>query len=685
MVACFHGLDIDLASLRRVNAPSQRGLTLRNMMAIADSLGLSPRPVKLPLEALDRLHVPAILHWDMDHFVVLERCERGRALIHNPEGWTRWMPLTEVSDHFTGVALELRPSASFQKGERRERLRLSQLWDSLRGMVPVGAQVFALSLLLAIAALAAPYYLQLALDQAYPALDRDLLAVLALGFGAVVILSMLTELLRAHLLLAAGSSIGLGLASNLARRLFRLPVDWFGRRHVGDVLTRFQSVTPVQSFLTQGAIAGLLDGLIAIATLALMLWYSPLLAGVAVVATTLYALVRLLSFPAERAAQEAAIVAGGKEQSALIESLRGMTTIRMFGRELHRHMQWQNKLVDAVNADIRLARIGIWQSSANTVIFGVSNILLIWLAIRMSMDGGFSVGMVIAFLAYKEQFVGKTAAFINQAIAFRMLNLHLERMGEIALTPEDIAFEGEDRQRPLEGRIELRNVRYRYAPSEPWVLDDVSLSIAAGEHVAITGPSGAGKSTLAALLLGLVQPTEGEVLIDGEPIRQFGLRAYRRQIGAVLQDDTLFAGSLIDNIAFADDQADPERALVAASAAAIHADILAMPMQYNTLVGDMGSALSGGQRQRILLARALYRLPRVLIVDEATSHLDVSTEAAINASIASLGITRIVIAHRQDTIDNADRVIRLDRGRIVIAPDAPRPDLDAELAEGFAE
>jgi ATP-binding cassette subfamily B protein RaxB len=281
----------------------------------------------------------------------------------------------------------------------------------------------------------------------------------------------------------------------------------------------------------------------------------------------------------------------------------------MFGRELHRHMLWQNRLVDSVNADIRVARIGIWQSAANTVIFGVSNILLIWLAIRLSMAGGFSVGMVIAFLAYKEQFVGKTAAFINQAIAFRMLNLHLERMGEIALTPEDIAFDGEDRHRRLEGRLELRNVRYRYAPSDPWVLEDVSLSIAAGEHVAITGPSGAGKSTLAAILLGLVQPTEGEVLIDGEPIRQFGLRAYRRQIGAVLQDDALFAGSLIDNIAFADDQADPERALVAASAAAIHAEILAMPMQYNTLVGDMGSALSGGQRQRILLARALYRLP----------------------------------------------------------------------------
>jgi ATP-binding cassette subfamily B protein RaxB len=609
MVAGFHGLDIDLINLRRAHAPSQRGQTLRNLMAIADSLGLSPRPVKLPLEALDRLHVPAILHWDMDHFVVLERCERGRALIHNPEGWTRWMPLAEVSNHFTGVALELRPSASFQKGERRERLHLSQLWDSLRGLLPVGAQIFALSLLLAIAALAAPYYLQLALDQAYPALDIDLLTVLALGFGAVVILSMLTELLRAHLLLAAGSSIGLGLASNLARRLFRLPVDWFGRRHVGDVLTRFQSVTPVQSFLTQGAIAGLLDGLIAVATLGLMLWYSPALAMVTVVATLLYALVRLMSFTAERAAQEAAIVAGGKEQSALIESLRGMTTIRMFGRELHRHMLWQNRLVDSVNADIRVARIGIWQSAANTVIFGVSNILLIWLAIRLSMAGGFSVGMVIAFLAYKEQFVGKTAAFINQAIAFRMLNLHLERMGEIALTPEDIAFDGEDRHRRLEGRLELRNVRYRYAPSDPWVLEDVSLSIAAGEHVAITGPSGAGKSTLAAILLGLVQPTEGEVLIDGEPIRQFGLRAYRRQIGAVLQDDALFAGSLIDNIAFADDQADPERALVAASAAAIHAEILAMPMQYNTLVGDMGSALSGGQRQRILLARALYRLP----------------------------------------------------------------------------
>jgi len=666
MVANFHGLDIDLGTMRRRFAPSLRGAALKTLIGLADRIGLTPRAVKLPLESLPGLHVPAVLHWDMNHYVVLERVKGDKALIHNPDGRSTWLPMAEVSDHFTGVALELRPSNDFQTGSQRERLKLSQLWQRMTGIKRALLQVLVLTLVLQALVLASPYYMQLAIDQALPALDHDLLTVLALGFGLLTVINAGATVLRSFVLLVAGTSISYGLAANIARRLFRLPIDWFEKRHTGDILSRFQSIGPIQSMLTTGAVAALVDGIMAILTLTLMLWYSPQLALVALTAFALYAGVRLVSFSCEREAQEASIITHGKEQTTFIETLRGMTTLRLFGRETLRHALWQTKLTDAVNADVRFARIHIWQSAANTLIFGLENIVTVWLAIGYVIDGaGFSVGMVFAYLSYKTQFMQKAAALIDQGIAFKMLGLHLERLSDIALSGEDKSFgDNADFATDLKGRIELRDVFYRYSPSDPLVLDGANLTIEPGEHVAITGPSGGGKSTLVKLLLGLVEPEAGDVLVDGLPLARFGYKSFHNQIAAVLQEDSLFAGSLADNIALFDDGVDMERVVAAAVAASIHEDIARMPMQYETLVGDMGSTLSGGQKQRVLLARALYRQPKVLVMDEGTAHLDVQHEQAVNAAIAAMGITRIIIAHRQETIAQASRVLVMVGGKL---------------------
>ncbi|KTE15586.1 peptidase domain-containing ABC transporter [Sphingopyxis sp. H115] len=666
MVAGYHGLDIDLGTMRRRFAPSLRGAALRSLIGLADRIGLTPRAVKLPLEQLGNLHVPCILHWDMNHYVVLERVKGDRALVHNPDGRSTWMPMAEVSNHFTGVALELRPSDNFETGKQRERLKLSQLWRRMTGMKRALAQVLVLSLVLQAFVLASPYYMQIAIDNALPALDKDLLTVLALGFGLFTLINAAATLLRSFVLLVAGTTLGFGLASNIARRLFRLPIDWFEKRHAGDILSRFQSILPIQNMLTQGAVAALVDGAMAILTLALMVWYSPLLTFVALVAFALYGIVRFVSFSFEREAQEAAIIAGGKEQTMLIETLRGMTTLRLFGRETLRHALWQTRLTDAVNADVRVARIAIWQQTANVLIFGIENIVTIWLAIGFAIDGaGFSVGMVFAYLAYKTQFIQKAAALIDQGIAFKMLGLHLERLSDIALSEEDKSFGASAGiETGLKGRIELHEVFYRYAPSDPLVLEGVNLTVEPGEHVAITGPSGGGKSTLVKLLLGLVEPDSGEVLVDGLPLARFGYKSFHEQVAAVLQEDSLFAGTLADNIALFDESVDRERVVASAVAASIHDDIAHMPMQYETLVGEMGSTLSGGQKQRILLARALYRQPKILIMDEGTAHLDAAHEQAVNAAIGAMGITRIIIAHRRETIEIAERILVMIAGKL---------------------
>ncbi|WP_105432394.1 peptidase domain-containing ABC transporter [Neorhizobium sp. T6_25] len=661
MIAGFHGLDVDLATMRRRFTPSIRGAPLSGLMKVSDQIGLTARAVKLPLEQLAGLALPAILHWDFNHYVVVERVANGKALIHDPAGRSEWVSLPALSDHFTGVALELRPNQTFERKRERTVLRWSQLWSQIHGLGSSFAQIVVLSVALQVYVLALPYYLQIGIDSALPALDNDLLVVLALGFGLFTIFNACASFLRSFVILAAGSALGFGIASNVARKLFRLPLEWFQKREVGDILSRFQSVSPIQRLLTEGIAATLVDGALAVTTLAIMFFYSGKLAFVALTAFFLYFFVRFVTFSLERRAQEGSIIAQGKEQTALIETIRGIQTFRLYNRETIRHSMWQSLLTDAVNANIRFSRIGIWQGASNALIFGLENIVTIWLAISLVMNGGFSVGMVFAYLAYKAQFLEKTGNLVDQGMAFLMLRLHLERLSDIALEDDDRSFgSSANFNTGLKGQIEIQNVSYRYSPTDPLVLNNVDLIVRPGEHVAITGPSGAGKSTLLKILVGLLEPHTGEVLVDGIPLRQFGHKSFHDQIAAVLQDDNLFTGSIADNIAMFDEHPDPAAVVEAAKSAAIHEEVLQMPMRYETLVGDMGSSLSGGQKQRVLLARALYRRPRMLFLDEGTSHMDVVNEERVNKSIRALGITRVIVAHRVETIAAADKVLHLD-------------------------
>ncbi len=573
MVAGYHGNHIDLVSLRRKFAPSMRGATLKSLMQVADQLGLAPRPVKLQLENLENLQLPTILHWDLSHFVVLEKVKEGKALVHNPASSSKWMGFDELSKHFTGVALELRPASNFEIGDERERLRFSQLWKQMVGLKRAIFQILILSMVLQAFVLASPYYMQIAIDRVVPSDDLDLLAVLAMGFGLFMLINVITSLLRGFVLLWAGSTLGYGLAVNIARKLFRLPISWFESRHVGDILSRFQSLGPIQQLLLTGAVAAVIDGLMAVLTLTAMFFISPILAAIAVAAFLLYLLVRIITFSLERNATEETIVTGASEQSVLIETLRGMTALRLFNKETHRLAFWQTKLTGSVNAGVGLARIGLWQSTANSLIFGIENILTIYFAIRFVIDTDFTVGFVFAYMSYKGQFISKAISLVDQFIRFRMAGLHLERLSDIALSDEDVSFERNALVKSeLKGKIELKSIIYRYSPHDPVVLNGVNLEIELGAHIAITGPSGGGKSTLVKILLGLIDPNGGEMLVDGIPLSQFGYKAYHEQIAAVLQDDMLFAGSIADNIALFDDEQDMEKVVQAAHMAAIHPD-----------------------------------------------------------------------------------------------------------------
>ena len=674
MIISYHGHRIDLASLRARHAVSPRGSTLADLMKVAGQLKFSSRPLRLGLEDLPELKLPCMLHWDFNHFVVLTQVQGNRVILHDPAVGEREMPLAEFSKHFTGVALELTPTSEFKPRNDIRKVKLSTLIGRLQGLGGTVTQILILALVLQLFAILAPFYMQWVVDQALVAQDYDLVTVLGIGFLLLAVVQTGVTVLRAWVLMVLGTTLNLQMITNLFCHLIRLPMSWFDKRHVGDIVSRFDSLNAIQRTLTTGFLEALIDGVMVIVTLGMMLFYSIKLALIAIVAATIYALLRFALYRPFRLATEDQIVRGAKQQSHFLETIRGMQSIKLFAHESPRTATWQNLTVDQFNAGIRTQRMGILYQGLNGLLFGVENIITIWLGAILVLDtangSGFSIGMLFAFIAYKTQFVQRVAALIEKGLELRMLELHTERVGDIALTPvEQFDESGSVSAVPLDGRIEVKQVAFRHAETDPLVLQDVSFSIQAGESVAIIGPSGCGKTTLVKLMLGLLQPTAGSIEVDGVPLARLGITRYRQAVASVMQDDQLFAGSIAENICFFDSQVDYKRIEASARLAAIHEDIVAMSMQYNTLVGDMGAVLSGGQKQRLLLARALYRQPSILFLDEATSHLDIARERSVNEAISTLKLTRIIVAHRPETIASADRVIVLNGGKIV--KDAP--------------
>lgn len=659
MVANFHGHDVDLAGLRRRFSTSLKGATLVQVMTMAARIGFACRPLKLDLQELGQLKTPCVLHWDLNHFVVLKSVGRRGIVIHDPARGIRKLSLREASDHFTGVALELSPSADFAPVRERQAVSMRALTGRMRGLVPALLQILLLALALEVFALAAPFYMQWVLDQVLVSADHDLLSLLGGGFIGIAIFSAVVTAARSWAVTWLGATLNVQWASNLFSHLMRLPLDWFEKRHVGDVVSRFGSIQTIQRTLTTQFIGSLLDGLMSLVTLVVMAFYSTWLTVLVVSLFLAYGLLRWVFFNPLRHANEEQIVYAARQQSELLESIRGAMPIKLANKQEERLSRYANATVSTANRDIGIQRLGIAFTLGNQLMFGIGRVVMIWIAASLALKNEFSAGMLIAFIAYADQFTSRAAGLIDKWVDFSMLKLHAERVADIALTAPEPVSEAAWSGGPPEASIELHNVGFRYAESEPWILRNCNLRIEAGESVAIVGPSGCGKSTLAKIVLGLLDPTEGEVRFGGIDIRKIGLSSYRCWIGAVMQDDQLFAGSVADNISFFDADAAPIRVEAAARLAAIHDDIVAMPMGYQSLVGDMGSSLSGGQKQRVILARALYRRPRFLVLDEATSHLDMERERLVNEAVQRLSVTRIVIAHRPETVATAGKVMRL--------------------------
>lgn len=659
MVASMHGYQTDLNSLRQRFSLSLEGCTLLDLMHIAEQLQLSSRPLKIELEELSDLATPCILHWDLNHFVVLKSVNAQHCIIHDPALGVRRISLTEVSKSFTGIALELTPTATFTAEQAKQSLTFSSFFSKITGLKQSLGLLLSLSVFLQLFILASPYYIQLVVDAVIISNDGQLLLVLALGFALLLLFDVATNALRSLVLLNFSSQLSVQLASNLFHHLVRLPLTYFEKRHMGDLVSRFGSLRQLRELLTTGIIEAIIDGFMALGVLCMIFFYSPLLSLVVLVAVLAYCALRLALYQSLRLASEQQILALAGEQSNFMETIRAIQTVKLFGFESQREAIWQNHYVKATNRTITLGKYEISYQIMNKLLFGTENIVVIYLAAELVMVGSFTTGMLFAFIAYKAQFMERMSKLIEKLIEYRMLSLHFERIADIALTAKEQTYPPQPMLHKVAGNICLQQVSFSYSSVAEPVLYNLALQINAGESVAIIGPSGCGKSTLMKLLLGLLTPTEGEILIDDIPLVKLGLAQYRQQVAAVMQEDRLLGGTIEDNITFFSEKIDVEKLTRCAQMAAIHQDICQMPMGYKSLIGDMGSALSSGQKQRLILARALYREPKILFMDEATSHLDIVTESVVNQAMKKLNITRVVIAHRPETIKAADRVIDL--------------------------
>ncbi|MDA5543822.1 peptidase domain-containing ABC transporter [Yersinia rochesterensis] len=680
MIAGWYGFQVDLSSLRLQFSISPLGMTLSQLIDKAEQLNLKGRAVRLEIEDIGQLALPCILHWDMNHFVVLKRVKGKKLELHDPAKGHLIMTLQDVSRHFTGVALELSPTHTFEIKDIRRKISLTTLLGKTNGLKAALARILCFALALEVLALTGPLINQLVIDEVLVAHDASLLTLIVIAMLLMLVTQMLLSLAKQWATMTMAVNFNMQWTANVFSHLLRLPMAWFETRNLGDISAKFDSVDTIQDTLTTSLLDALLDIILVVGTLSMMLLYSTKLTLIALGATLIYGLLRVSWFSTLRRAAEDSWSASTQESSHFLESLHGILSLRVNGRLAHRESAWRNLNVIRRNADLRESKLMMVYDILQTVIESLTGVAVLWFGATAVLSGQFSVGMLVAYMSFQSRFSVSMTGLIDKAFSYRMLDIYNERLADIVLTAREgvtAPTEAENQSTipavsplaplsPEEPVLLFDDVTFQYGEFEHEILSHVSLNIMPGEIVALTGASGSGKTTVAKLILGLYQPTAGEIRTLGIAHYQAEYRQIRPRIGVVLQEDQLFRGTIADNISFFAPHCDWERIYACAGSAQIRKDIEILPMGYQTLIGEMGGTLSGGQKQRLLLARALYKTPELLILDEATSHLDVENERLVSQNLRQLNLPILLLAHRTETIASADRVLELALGRLTI-------------------
>ncbi|WP_083216290.1 peptidase domain-containing ABC transporter [Alishewanella sp. HH-ZS] len=669
MIAVYYGHEVDLNFMRAKYHVSINGMSLERLIALADKMLLSARPLKVDLINIDKVKLPAILHWDLNHFVVLRKIENKKMIIHDPACGERSLSIDEFSESFTGIAIEIIPTENFNVIGDAKRRTISSFIGKVIGLKSAFFHTLVLSFALQLLILATPFYFQIVVDEVIVKNDLSLLVVLVVSFFLLHFFKFFTTILRSWIIIYYGNQLSYQLVTKLFRHLLYLPYSYFERRHVGDIISRLGSTEPIQRVITQDLVSVIIDGVIVSATIFILFAYSFKLGIVVVLSVALMSIISFLFYSGIKNSQHKLILDEAKKESFAIETIRSVLSLKLFSANANRISAWQNYLVNCINSRISLEKKQIFVASLHELISNIQLIIVIYFAANLilSDEDHFTVGMLFAFMIYRQHFTTSIMSLISKFIDFKLLSLHVDRISDLT---DSLSNENPDKsvndwigeEQPAE--IEFIDVHFRYSDNDPWVLVGATFKINRGDFVVFIGESGGGKSTLLKLVLGIYQPVKGKILIDGVPLTDLNRLEWRKRFSVVMQDDQLLSGTLADNISFFDQEMKMNNVIEAARSAYVHNTIMSMNMKYLSFIGDMGSSLSAGQKQRILLARALYRSSKTLILDEGTANLDENTEKLIVESVSKLSATRIIVAHRPEFISKANRKFKIHSGRV---------------------
>ncbi|WP_394820688.1 peptidase domain-containing ABC transporter [Pendulispora albinea] len=675
MCLAFHGQEVRLDELRLATGCNRDGVSALALVQTARDYGLAARGVRIELEDLFALEPGTILHWGFAHFVVFEHVIGETVHIVDPGIGRRALSLEEVSESFTGVALVFEVQEGFQKGKLERPLR-HYLKKTMRGTGD-WVRVVAMSMVLQLCGLLLPFINGRVIDRVIPHSDKHLLTVMILGLATVALFEFFAMIARSNLLLNLRTRLDAQMTLGFLDHLLSLPYPFFQRRHAGDLMMRLNSNAQIREILSSGVLSGAIDGLLVLVYLALLLSLSPKLAIVAIILVTLEATVCLIVQKKQAGLLTSAQQKQAESESQLVELLNGIETLKTTGTEGRAAQRWSNVFVEVMNLSLQRGRMSAWSDAILKIVTTLSPFILLIVGVFETMAGKMTLGTMFGALAFADAFIHPVSSLIGTFSQFQLVGVYIDRIEDVMTTPKEQVRNDLRTAPPLRGSIHVDNISFQYGPKSKMVVKNVSLQIAPGQSVALVGRSGSGKSTLAALLAGLYVPTEGKITYDGINLADLHLPSLRRQIGIVIQRPYVFGTTVRANITNGDASISSRALEKAGKAAAIHDEIMEMPMGYETPLTAGGATLSGGQRQRLALAAALLKKPPILLLDEATSALDNLTERAVHDNLDRLGCTRIIIAHRLSTIRRADVILVMNDGVLV-----EQGDHESLVAEG---